>query len=578
MSFDTSFSGTSLFLNKEKYAGQVKTAAITLSRDGDDWEEQINQALHQEHPHIQDHNIQVNLSKSDPEHGAGIGTIKIDDKVVVPIIVENFKLAPLDLFWHENKLHPLTRPSLERVLQETAIGKPVSPGQGESSDVSLYSRTQPPFDGKYTYASAEVADREAFLRAVEGAFESNDGFRYELEKNAIFREAVKRIASVEKTATVRPVNPAAKSRLKVRAMKPFSKVASAGAYELAAGTTPRASLVFDVVFGPNGALRSDTGFAVTLDKEASYAFLGKGQELAGREVEASTPIPVSEPSGTGIFFSMDKVAACTEPMSIEFQVGEHGEYAAKDALGQNFRVIKMAGAKYPFTTNGRLVLPESWHWIKVGSRADFMDVERANRAFAPTDPYISIHQHSGRYTVRGLAGFPSDGDHYEKTAELLAERFHEDDVDKVMKVAAHEPVLYLSYSKPAELPKTATVSIDPVNLIKEASYVQPMAEFGYPVGDGYVLKVAAVTDDAAKRTVDSLLSLNFLNPETLHKFADKLPHIEEAKTTVAKLLLASRLGLDIDSRPLRSAMYALDSVERDLRELQNAAEVEEQES
>jgi hypothetical protein len=45
--------------------------------------------------------------------------------------------------------------------------------------------------------------------------------------------------------------------------------------------------------------------------------------------------------------------------------------------------------------------------------------------------------------------------------------------------------------------------------------------------------------------------------------------LEEAQQVVAKLLLSSRLGLPIESRPLRSAMYALDAVSRDLRELRN---------
>lgn len=577
MSFDTSYTGTPLFLRKEAYAdSHVKTAAITLSRDGADWEEQINQALHQEHPHIQDYNIQVNLSKSDPEHGAGIGTIRIDDKVIVPIIVEGFKLAPLDLFWYENDLHPLTRPSLERVLQETAIGRPVSPGQGEQSDVSLYSRTQPPFDGKYTYASADVANRDALVAALDKAF-STDGLAYELGKNELFKEAVARIAKSPLLKEAASSCDAPKGRLTVRKMRPFKKVASAGAYEIAAGSQVRPGLVFDVVFSPNGVLRNDTGFAVTIDKTAGFGFLRGGRDIGGRELDGGYPIPVTKPQGTGIFFSMNKVAACTEPITVDFEIGEDGEFAAHDALGSKFRLYKSAGIKAPFYAAGTLHIPHDWHWIKVGRRLDLMSQDQANVAFAPTEPHIAILNHGGRFTVRGLDGFSSEGDHYEKTAELLAERFHEDDVALVMKVASNEPALFLNYTKPKPVTKQATASVSSINLTKEASYIAPMRDFNYPLGGGHI-KVAAVTDDAAKRTVDSLLSLNFLNPETLHKFADKLPHIEEAKTTVAKLLLASRLGLDVDSRPLRTAMYALDSVERDLRELQNAAEVEEQES
>jgi hypothetical protein len=74
-----------------------------------------------------------------------------------------------------------------------------------------------------------------------------------------------------------------------------------------------------------------------------------------------------------------------------------------------------------------------------------------------------------------------------------------------------------------------------------------------------------------------MLGLNFLNTETIHRFVSQIDKIDQARDVTAKLLLASRLGLDLDSRPLRTAMFALDSVSRDLKELRNAAEVEEQE-
>lgn len=583
---DTAYTAERLFLGKEPYGdgGLTKEAAVTLSRDGDDWEEEISQSLHREHPYIAEHNIQINLTNVDPETGAGVGSIQIDDKVLVPIIIEKFKLAPLDLFWFQDKLHPLTRTSLEGTLQETNMGTPVVPGQGEMTDVSLYSRMQPPFDGKYTYASVfgDLADGAGMEVGLAEAFSTEEGLRFELQSNEHFREVVQAFVSgsVEKRAS-QPE----KSRIVVRTYRPFTKVAAHGAYEVATdqGTIP--ALLFDNVMSATAEVMSGHGVLVGLNKEAGYARLSPGQEVAGRPCDPTVDVPVGEPAqrDRGVFFKMAaKGAVCTEPVTIQFRVADG--WSARDDMNQVRRIVKTAGLTVPVYGDRTLCIPDDWHWIKVGRAVDPMEVYQANM----TEPGHGLHSfelrhHDGRYVVRGLDGFPADGDDHEKTASLLSMRFNDQDVAKVMAAAPEVGTLYLCERKPPEEPmsKVAEAAVarglGRVNLIKEATYVSPCNAFRFPVLPGKMIKVSAVTDDASKQTVDSLLGLNFLNPDNLYRFADKVTIIEEAKEVVAKLLLASRLGLDVDSRPLRSSMFALDSVERDLRELQNAVEVEEQE-
>ena len=577
---DTTYTKAPLFLTKEPYQGHEKIAVVTLSRDGDDWEEQISESLHQEHPFIAEHNIQINLTKTDPESGVGVGSIQIDEKVLVPIIIEKFKLAPLDLFWNDDKLHPLTRNSLESVLQDTTMGTPVTPGQGEQSDVSLYSRTQPPFDGKYTYA--ELADLGGLEQALSDAFTSEEGLRYELRKNATFAAALRPyLEAVHEKVAAAKVEPV-KDRITVRTYKPFDKVASHGAYEVATTAGRMPALVFDHVISARCELQPERGMIVGLDKEAAYAYLDPGQEVAGRACSPTTSVPVCDPAPNqrGVFFKMaSKGAICTEPLRLTFAT-EDG-WGARDGMNQPVKIVKVAGLKAPIYGDRCLSIPDNWHWIKVASPVNPMPLHAANL----TEPHhlenFSIHHYDGRFTVRGLPGFASDGDDYEKTASLLNMRFHDDDVTRVMAAASGDNGdLYLC-AKPAEQVKVASappIKIDPVNLVKEATFVMSMVgDIHFPVTSKGTIKVAAVTDDAAKQTVDSLLGLNFLNPDNLYRFAEKTTMIGSAKEAVAKLLLASRLGLDVDSRPLRTAMFALDSVERDLRELNNAVEVEEQE-
>jgi hypothetical protein len=123
MKMDTHFDSSPLFVSKPAYQPMEKVAAITLGRDANNWEQEISQALHKEHPFIHEHNINIFMTKSDPESGTAIGSLQLDSKILIPIIIDKFKLAPLDMFYHENKLHPLTRSSLETVLQDTTLGK-----------------------------------------------------------------------------------------------------------------------------------------------------------------------------------------------------------------------------------------------------------------------------------------------------------------------------------------------------------------------------------------------------------------------------------------------------------------------
>jgi hypothetical protein len=115
---------------------------------------------------------------------------------------------------------------------------------------------------------------------------------------------------------------------------------------------------------------------------------------------------------------------------------------------------------------------------------------------------------------------------------------------------------------------TSTDEVDVPTLSKEESMaLSKVAVLITPE----LLKEAKVQDEYAEQTIDAVLGLHFLSPENIHKFMEALPALEEAQQVIAKLLLASRLGLATESRPLRTAMFALDAITRDLRELRNQA-------
>jgi hypothetical protein len=74
-----------------------------------------------------------------------------------------------------------------------------------------------------------------------------------------------------------------------------------------------------------------------------------------------------------------------------------------------------------------------------------------------------------------------------------------------------------------------------------------------------LVKCAADIEDA--QTVDSVLSLGFINPENVARFAAAKPMLWEVSHMLAKLLLGSRLGIeDIPEESARAALFHLQRV------------------
>ena len=69
-----------------------------------------------------------------------------------------------------------------------------------------------------------------------------------------------------------------------------------------------------------------------------------------------------------------------------------------------------------------------------------------------------------------------------------------------------------------------------------------------------------------RRTVDTVLQLNFLNQDNLLQFVDLLPTFEEALSALCALLVASRLGLEeVPEQSVEGAIRALEPIIKGLR-------------
>jgi len=59
--------------------------------------------------------------------------------------------------------------------------------------------------------------------------------------------------------------------------------------------------------------------------------------------------------------------------------------------------------------------------------------------------------------------------------------------------------------------------------------------------------------------------LKFLSPENLSKYAEFIPQFEEAAEHLADLLIAARIGLSVEERPIKTAMESMSMVVKQLK-------------
>lgn len=115
-------------------------------------------------------------------------------------------------------------------------------------------------------------------------------------------------------------------------------------------------------------------------------------------------------------------------------------------------------------------------------------------------------------------------------------------------------------------PVTIHIGIEKAAVPKEPTEQEEQAVARIRDLAGGLEKCAASLQDAG--LVDTVLSLNFLTTENLNKFAEMTPQFEDAASHLADLLVASRVGLQIDEQPVKVAMENIAKVVQELKMLE----------
>lgn len=139
----------------------VKRAAMRrrLSNNSAEWGSQIQDALYNEHQQLNSKKVQIHWESKDDTTGNGVGRIVIEGRIAVPIIVENFRLAPLDTFTDaKSRPHRLNPKRMKKALFDPDLFESVISPQDEQGlmpDVPLYRSygVLPWEEGRHVYAS-----------------------------------------------------------------------------------------------------------------------------------------------------------------------------------------------------------------------------------------------------------------------------------------------------------------------------------------------------------------------------------------------------------------------------------------
>lgn len=296
----------------------------------------------------------------------------------------------------------------------------------------------------------------------------------------------------------------------------------------------------------------------------------QGQIVGVKVADPGLALPEAKPHGSGLFYVMTPggVEATVPAKVVGSEAAMDGSdvYHAVSITGGPVRIRMVEGLQAMVPGTDEIMLPKSARFLPLNNEVPvpLMDDVEAVKSASFAQPYIAL-RHGGDiidFTFHNLPGFETS---LPKVASL-------DDAVFALCVAGMSPVQAHQMLKHAE--RTARTEY-----VIGVHDVRPVSTFMADVEKSAAAKVASVRElrrDLLKeasvlpdiQTVDSVLSLNYLNPENIRLYVGKLPYLDRALNTVCELTLFSRLGMsEVPEYAAARAARALDEVIQGLKGL-----------
>lgn len=165
---------TNLFVD----APEMQDASMhPMGESFEQWPEELVQKFKERIPSAASMSILVKFMKKDEENGTATGSLVVSDakkQAIVPVIIKDFMLYPLDVFVADKKLLPLTPDYFKAVFQNNSVFQnleeyPSYGGLGRFEDSNLWNATYPPSLGRYAYASANYEILNDIVDTIDGS-------------------------------------------------------------------------------------------------------------------------------------------------------------------------------------------------------------------------------------------------------------------------------------------------------------------------------------------------------------------------------------------------------------------------
>lgn len=298
-------------------------------------------------------------------------------------------------------------------------------------------------------------------------------------------------------------------------------------------------------------------------------------QVCGISMGGPCELEPAEVGGYGFFFEVlpSGQVQATVPLEIKGSTevtGESRTYIAETFDGRPIDVSVQPNLKRVVSTGNKLLIPEHFEWTSLGdygSVALCSSPEELDKQAAAQRSFASVWVRSDGQGTFSFVGTPLD-----KLAS--AERSFLSLPDALFLLSALGVEQGYGISKlghavamlePTQI-RVGRVIVPEAELRKQAAVAAAETLSHLPYLRKDLTKEAAFLPDPS--AVDTVLSLQFLNPENLLVFVSYLPQLDETQQKLCEMLLASRLGLkEVPSSALEKVVRALEEVIEGLRVL-----------
>ena len=640
-----------------------------LNNESDMWPEDIVQKVKERIPKAASLNMMVKFQKKEDETGTATGSVIVNSSeksAIIPVIIKDFMMYPLDIMIVDQRLLPLTPDYFEAsFLNNNLFQKleeyPMYAGMGRFDNYAhqLNEAIYPPNMGRYTYANGSYPILESIAQTINPSefktyLQENPNVLSNFHKHGN-DEVVRQISKLQPVnldefeSAARDLIPRSILMVKKMGYDNYSLLANSDEVfdpriMKSLKRTKMVDILGKICSKPNDFINDvdrngekmlypeqETGnepylfehqidevepcvdFAcyhlkkmngvivegwvvpktINFDMEPQpmKLFIGTTMstmqsEFAGVRIKnPNKMIHSSMPKigQTGAFvYEKEKRALGTVPVTV-LSVSESGDTIMLTCQDLNGRRINLKFSKSERGVSLERIallgvgpgktptymMPEGFKWCpmegfhELTSSAESYHTKTAGDRLT-NNPAVLINTGCGYYSVKGIDKFAHSAG-FDKTnmpeygvkfvlASLGVSPKNMEGIFKTAQVRgraeihglARTPLLSekIANKRPLAERMAKVASMLKTNMIKEASFIEN------------------------NQTVDTLLSLNFVNPENLSKFIGYLPQFKTTISNLAGCLLGSRLGVqEIPEGPTSSAMYRLIDVVNGLERL-----------